>query len=93
MSYQVYLYKEKYDWEEAYEQSFQKLKDYLTLAPILALPTDADNFMEYYDASKIGLDCVLMQNEMIIAYASRRLRKHEINYPLHNLETAAVILP
>ena len=38
-----------------------------------------------------GLGCVLMQEGHVIAYASRQLRKHEVNYPTHNLELAAVV--
>ncbi|WRX13019.1 Reverse transcriptase [Theobroma cacao] len=47
----------------------------------------------YYrsDASKLGLGCILMQNEKVIAYASRQLKKHEMNYPTHDLELAAVV--
>jgi ribonuclease HI len=32
-----------------------------------------------------------MQEGHVIAYASRQLRKHEQNYPTHDLELAAVI--
>ena len=35
--------------------------------------------------------CVLMQNGKVVAYASRQLKKHEQNYPTHDLEMAAVI--
>ena len=45
----------------------------------------------YYDASRVGLGCVLMQNGKVIAFASRQLRRHELNYPTHDLEMAAVI--
>ena len=45
----------------------------------------------YCDASKQGLGCVLMQNDKVIAYASRQLKKHEQNYPTHDLELAAVV--
>ncbi|KAJ8749322.1 hypothetical protein K2173_018805 [Erythroxylum novogranatense] len=34
---------------------------------------------------------VLMQHERVIAYASRQLRSHEVNYPVHDLELAAVV--
>ena len=37
-----------------------------------------------------GLGCVLMQDGRVIAYASRQLKKHEVNYPTHDLELAAV---
>ena len=47
--------------------------------------------MVYSDASWKGLGCVLMQNDRVIAYASRQLKKHEKNYPTHDLELAAVV--
>jgi hypothetical protein len=37
------------------------------------------------------LGCVLMQNEKVIAYASRLLKPHEQNYPTHDLELAAIV--
>jgi hypothetical protein len=43
------------------------------------------NFDIYCDASRQGLGCVLMQEGHVIAYASRQLRKHELNYPTHDL--------
>ena len=45
----------------------------------------------FYDASGIGLGCVLMQEGRVIAYASWQLKKHEVNYPTHDLELAAVV--
>ncbi|XP_069146964.1 uncharacterized protein [Solanum lycopersicum] len=35
--------------------------------------------------------CVLMQKGKVIAYASRQLKFHEKNYPIHDLELAAVV--
>jgi hypothetical protein len=32
-----------------------------------------------------------MQDGRVVAYASRQLRKHEVNYPTHDLELAAVV--
>ena len=32
-----------------------------------------------------------MQNDRVIAYASRQLKKHEENYPTHDLKLAAVV--
>ncbi|MCF8701904.1 hypothetical protein L3054_11000 [Corynebacterium sp. MC-10] len=81
----------KFQWSDACEQSFQLLKEKLTSAPVLTLPEGSDGYVLYCDASGVGLGCVLMQNGKVIAYASRQLRKHEKNYPTHDLELAAVI--
>ena len=32
-----------------------------------------------------------MQHKRVVAYASRQLKKHELNYPTHDLELAVVI--
>jgi len=45
----------------------------------------------YSDALKRGLGCVLMQHGRVIAYASRQLKSHEVNYPVHDLELATVV--
>ena len=81
----------KYDWVDACQQSFEELKGRLTSAPVLALPNGRDGFVVYSDASRQGLGCVLMQNDRVIAYASRQLKKHEENYPTHDLELAVVV--
>ncbi|XP_075108936.1 uncharacterized protein LOC107823107 [Nicotiana tabacum] len=71
--------------------SFYELKKRLTSAPVLALPEGSEGYVVYCDASRVGLGCVLMQHGKVIAYASRQLRKHEYNYPTHDIELAAVI--
>ncbi|XP_059284756.1 uncharacterized protein LOC132038047 [Lycium ferocissimum] len=52
----------KFQWSEACERSFQKLKDKLTSAPVLTLPEGTEGYTVYCDASRTGLGCVLMQN-------------------------------
>ena len=58
---------------------------------MLALPSRTEKFVVYSDASKGGLGCVLMQHRYVIAYASRQLKSHEVNYLVHDLELAAVV--
>jgi hypothetical protein len=67
------------------------LKILLTTAPILAQPDIEKPFDVYCDTSGIGLGCVLMQEERVISYASRQLRRHEEHYPTHDLELAKVV--
>ena len=81
----------KFVWSLACEEAFQALKEFLASAPVLAQPDIDRPFDVYYDASRIGLGCVLMQDGRVIAYASHQLKKHEVNYPTHDLELATVV--
>jgi ribonuclease HI len=81
----------KFSWNQKCEDAFHTLRDHLTTAPVLAQPDVSKPFDIYCDASGTGLGCVLMQDNRVIAYASRALRVHEQNYPTHDLELAAVI--
>ncbi|WMV46524.1 hypothetical protein MTR67_039909 [Solanum verrucosum] len=46
---------------------------------------------QVFDVSIVGLGCVLMQNDKVIAYVSRQLKINEKNYPTHDLELADVV--
>ncbi|GJT89758.1 putative reverse transcriptase domain-containing protein [Tanacetum coccineum] len=79
-------------WGEEQEEAFVTLRRKLCETPILILPDGTKDMVVYYDASYFGLGCVLMQRGKVIAYALRQLKKHEENYPTHDLEFAAVVL-
>ncbi|KAL4022832.1 hypothetical protein IC575_016578 [Cucumis melo] len=78
-------------WSKACEDSFQNLKHKLVTAPVLTVPDGSGSFVIYSYASKKGLGCILMQQDKVVAYASRQLKSHEQNYPTHDLELAAVV--
>ncbi|XP_074306818.1 putative mitochondrial protein AtMg00860 [Silene latifolia] len=80
----------RFRWDKSSETAFQTLKERLTTAPVIALLEGSENFVVYIYASKNGLGCVLMQNEKVIAYASRQLKPYEDNYPTHDLELGAM---
>ena len=42
----------KYDWVDAWQQSFEELKVRLTSTPILVLPSGRDGFVIYSGASR-----------------------------------------
>jgi hypothetical protein len=67
----------KFHWDDKCEEAFHTLRKLLTTAPVLAQLDNTKHFDVYCDASGTGLGCVLMQNNRVIAYASRALRNHE----------------
>jgi hypothetical protein len=81
----------KLNWSSRCNEAFEQLKVLLTTALVLAQPDIKKPFDVYCDASGCGLRCVLMQEDRVIAYASRQLRRHEEHYPTHDLELAAVV--
>ena len=81
----------RFVWTSECDVAFHTLRTLLTSAPVLAQPNIEKPFDVFYDASGIGLGGVLMQGGRVIVYTSRQLQKHEVNYPTHNLELAAVV--
>jgi hypothetical protein len=61
----------KFEWTPACEASFQELKKQLTITLILVMPDLEKSFSIYWDVSDQGLECVLMQDGRVVAYASR----------------------
>ncbi|XP_073121684.1 uncharacterized protein [Henckelia pumila] len=78
-------------WTHECEASFVELKKRWTSAPVLSIPSGTGGFTVYSDASHKGLGCILMQRGHVITYASRQLKPHEIKYPVHDLELAAIV--
>jgi hypothetical protein len=81
----------QFEWMPACEASFQELKKRLTTTPVLVMPDMEKSFSIYCDVLGQELGCVLIQDGRVVAYASRQLRKHEVNYPIHDLELAVVV--
>ena len=80
----------KFVWDDSCERAFQELKRKLTSAAILIV-TERGQYTVYCDASKDGLGCVQMQSGKVMAYGSQQLKNHEQNYPMHDMELAAVV--
>ena len=81
----------KFEWNDLCEKAFQELKRRLTSAPILIVPKRGQRYIVYYGASKAGLGCVLMQSKRVVAYGSRQLKNHKKNYPIQDMELAAIV--
>lgn len=84
-----------FKWTEAQQKSFDTLREALCKEPILEYPDFTKPFNVTTDASNYAIGGVLSQGEIgkdkPIAYASRTLNKHEINYSVIEKECLAII--
>ena len=69
----------EFRWKDTYQQTFKRLKDMLTSAPVLIFPDFGKRFILETDASGLGLGAVLSQEQpdgliTPIAYSSRTLQ-------------------
>jgi hypothetical protein len=83
--------KVEFKWTQKCQEAFEALKEKLTTTPVLVLPDVHKPFSVYCNTCYTGLGCVLMQEGRVVAYSSRQLKVHEKNYPIHDLELAAVV--
>ena len=81
----------RFELSEKCQASFEKLKGFLTEAPVLTQPTYGKEYVIFSDASLNGLRCVLMQEGKVVTYASRHLKSYEKNYPTHDLELTTIV--
>ena len=87
--------KTKVEWNQACEESFEKLKEICSQTPVLGYADYTKPFRLNTDASTEGLGAALYQTqedgtERVIAFASRTLGKSERNYDAHKLEFLAL---
>jgi hypothetical protein len=75
------------------EGAFRDLKDALTSAPCLQLPDPDGEFEVTTDASKEAkaVGCVLTQNGHPVAFESKKLNPHQLNYTVHDKEMCAIM--
>jgi hypothetical protein len=79
------------------EDSFIKLKELVTLAPVLVLPNDNLPFRLEANGSGIATSAVLSQQQVNnnawhpVAFLSKALNPVERNYEIHNTEILAII--
>jgi hypothetical protein len=79
------------------EDSFMKLKELVTLAPVLVLPNNDLPFRLEADGSSIATGAVLLQQQVNnnawhpVAFLSKVLNPVEQNYEIHDTEMLAII--
>ncbi|GFW12724.1 retrovirus-related Pol polyprotein from transposon opus [Trichonephila clavipes] len=81
----------KFNLSAEAQDSFDQIKRTLTEASILQLPNFSEQFNLFTDASGVGIGAVLQQNQKPIAFASRTLKKAELNYTVTERECLEVI--
>jgi hypothetical protein len=82
----------KFEWTNECEEAFVEIKQQLTTSPILRVSDMDKDFCVCTDTSGQGLGVILMKEGGVIAYASCKLREHEINYATHDLELDATVM-
>ena len=75
----------RFEWTKKCMESFNKLKHLLTTAMILNIVDPFKDFVMCTDACNEGLGIVLLQENFVVAYGSRKLIEHEKNYATHDL--------
>jgi hypothetical protein len=84
-----------WSWTDRHRQAFNKLKEALTTAPVLAIPQFGKPYVIYADASDFAIGAVLLQDQgnglRPCAYYSRKLRPAEKNYSVGDKELLAII--
>nr|XP_023659188.1 uncharacterized protein LOC111839473 [Paramormyrops kingsleyae] len=77
-------------WTDDCDRAFHDVIDCLTHAPVLAFADPKKPYVLHVDASLKGLGAVLYQEYpeglRPVAFASRKLKPSEKNYPIHQLE-------
>ena len=78
-------------WDSPQEQAFNRVKQTITQAPVLAYYDPHKSLTLQVDASKHGLGATLLQDGKPIAFASKSLTDTEVNYAQIEKETYAIL--
>jgi hypothetical protein len=84
-------------WGLPQEDSFMKLKELVTSAPVLVLPNNDLPFRLKANSSSIATGAVLSQQQVNdnawhpVTFLSKALKPVERNYEIHNTEMLAII--
>jgi hypothetical protein len=85
------LKKNSFTWTLAAAQAFQTLKMTMCTTLVLALPDFTKTFVLECDASRKGIDVVLMQEGRPLAFTSKQLSERNLGKPIYEKEMLAIL--
>ena len=80
------------NWQQEASEDFEKLKQAMMMAPVLALLDFDQDFVVASDASKFGIGVVLMQKERPVALFSTTLKGKNVFLSTYEKELLALAL-
>ena len=87
-----------FEWGESQQQAFQALKAAMLRKPVLQMPDLGRPFLVHTDACGFAVGAVLEQvfdralGPQPVAYFSKKLDKHQLNYPAGDQEALGIVL-
>ncbi|KAI4330320.1 hypothetical protein MLD38_028618 [Melastoma candidum] len=82
---------DKFEWTSAAQARFERLKEFLNEAPILALPNFARMFIVECDAWGVGIGGVWMQEGRPITHFRKKINGAKLNYSTYGKEFLAIV--
>eukprot|EP01018_Ginkgo_biloba_P010330 Gb_18703 [translate_table: standard] len=83
--------KDSFKWNDAAEVAFKRLKEALTMTPVLANPNFDKPFVLECDASGTGIGAMLMKDGRQISFESCKLNEREKRMLTYNKEMLAIM--
>ena len=85
-----------WQWGAVEQRAFEDLKESFLRHVVLAFPDRNKPYILYTDASNTGVGDMLCQEDdekrlRLVVCMSRKLNKHEVNYPVHDEELLALV--
>jgi len=81
----------KYEWGAEQQASFERMKHALSHAPVLVIPDLNKPFTVISDASIVATGAVLLQDDRVVAYTSKKLTPAEVRYGTGEQEMLGVV--
>lgn len=86
------LKKKQFEWSALAQAAFDKLKEAMVTAPVLAIPNFTKPFTIETDASDSGVGAVLMQGDQPVAFMSKALGPNLQKLSIYEKEFLALIM-